>query len=52
MIIPFVKLLVVIPELVLWIVYWKQIAGFSRTLDLYPLPQPLPRTVAPASHQI
>jgi len=34
MIIPFVNLLAIVPELILWIVYWVKIAGYSRLLNL------------------
>jgi hypothetical protein len=38
MIIPFVNLLAIVPELILWIVYWVKIAGYSRQLNLPPAP--------------
>ncbi len=34
MIIPFVNLLALVPELLLWIVYWVKIAGYARLLNL------------------
>jgi hypothetical protein len=33
MIIPFVNLLAILPYLILWIVYWVKIAGYSRLLN-------------------
>jgi hypothetical protein len=38
MMIPFVNILALLPRLILWIVYWVKIAGFSRQLDISTLP--------------
>jgi len=31
--IPIVNLLAILPHLILWIIYWVKIAGFSQQLD-------------------
>ena len=36
MVIPFVNALAILPELILWIIYWVKIADFSRRLDSSP----------------
>jgi hypothetical protein len=45
-IIPLVNILAILPHLILWIIYWVKIAGFSRQLDLSPAP-----VFAPANPQ-
>jgi hypothetical protein len=41
-IIPIVNILAIIPHLVLWIIYWVKIAGFSRRLDQVPASMGMP----------
>ena len=43
MIIPIVNLIVMLPNFILWVIYWVKIAGYSRLLD-----RPAPSAVATA----
>lgn len=42
MIVPFVNILAMLPNLILWIVYWIKIADFSRRLDTSPIQNLMP----------
>jgi hypothetical protein len=41
-IIPFVNILAIPAKLILWIVYWVKIAGYSRQLESFPMPSATP----------
>lgn len=43
-IIPFVNILAMPIQLVLWVIYWVKIASFSRSLDLPPVSVMAPAT--------